>query len=230
MTAEPLALGGLVPFSTGDFPGRLAAVVFAQGCPLRCRYCHNPHLRERGMGTLSWPMVTAWLRRRRGLLDGVVVSGGEPTAQAGLADALSDIRALGFDTGLHSSGANPKRLGEVVKLLDWIGLDMKAPFNKYRKVAGSEAAGRRARQSLDTVLASGVAFEIRTTLHASLLSAEDLLLMADELRANGVRNWVLQIFRPTGCQDTELRQFGRADWLDARLPELRALVPNIAIR
>lgn len=224
------ALGGLVPFSAGDFPGRLAAVVFAQGCPLRCRYCHNAHLRPRQDGSLSWDMITAWLRRRRGLLDGVVVSGGEPTVQVGLADALHDIRKLGFAAGLHSSGVNPKRLAEVLPLLDWIGLDMKAPFEKYALVAGSAAAGQRARQSLHAVLDSGKEFEIRTTLHPSLLSAEDLLAMAGELHRVGVRHWVLQMFRPTGCEDTELRRYGRPAWLEAVLPSLRAVVPDIVVR
>ncbi len=231
MTDATLALGGMVPFSTDDFPDLLSAVLFTQGCPLRCRYCHNPHLQPLAAKSgLSWHTATSWLRRRRGLLDAVVVSGGEPTIQAGLIKALTEIRSLGFAAGLHSSGANPNRLAAALPLLDWIGLDFKAPFNRYAAVTGSASTGGRARRSLHAVLGSGVAFEIRTTVLAELLDANDLLDMARELERYEVRRWVLQIFRPTGCADLALRTAGRPVWLDALVPSLRALVPEIAIR
>src|SRR5579883_974260 len=92
---QALAVGGVTPFTSLDFPGRLAAVVHLQFCPLACSYCHAPELRPSRPGTLAWPEVLAWLKTRRGLLDGVVFSGGEPTAQPGLVAALSATRALG---------------------------------------------------------------------------------------------------------------------------------------
>ena len=92
-----LRVGGLVPFTTTDYPGKLAAVVFAQGCPWRCGYCHNPHLlAPRGGAELAWDGVLDWLDRRQGLLDAVVFSGGEATAQAALAGAVHAVRAKGF--------------------------------------------------------------------------------------------------------------------------------------
>ena len=114
-------LGGLTRFSTVDFPGRLAAVLFAQGCPLACRYCHNGHLRERSAaGSHPWQDVVAWLRTRGGLLDAVVFSGGEPTVQSGLAAALAEVRDLGFAIGLHSAGTHPGRLADTLAMIDWI--------------------------------------------------------------------------------------------------------------
>ena len=117
-----LRVGGLTPLSTTDWPGMLAAVVFCQGCPWRCGYCHNPDLiPARGDHEIPWEDVLAFLRRRQGLLDGVVFSGGEPTAQAGLADAMREVRALGFKIGLHTGGMYPQRLAAVLPLVDWVG-------------------------------------------------------------------------------------------------------------
>ncbi len=230
-SGHALTLGGLAPFSTVDFPGRLAAVLFTQGCPLRCRYCHNPHLRRRTAAPArDWPTTLAWLKRRTGLLDAVVFSGGEPTVQPGLADALAEVRALGFATGLHSAGTHPRRLGQVLKLLDWVGLDVKAPFDRYAAVTGSPRSGAQVRRALDAVLASGISYELRTTVHAALLDAADLVAIAEDLQARWVRRWVLQVFRPTGCVDTALLAPTAPGWLDAVLPSLRSLVPNIVVR
>jgi pyruvate formate lyase activating enzyme len=231
VTAAGLPIGGLIPFSSVDFPGRLAAVLFTQGCPLRCRYCHNTHLRPRNaVAAHDWGATLDWLRRRRGLLDAVVFSGGEPTLHVALPDAIASVRDLGFAIGLHSAGAMPGRLAAVLEAVDWVGLDFKAPFARYQAVTGSAASGDKARQALDTVLGSGVAYELRTTLHPALLGDEDLLAMAEELRARGVRRWVIQRFRATGCGDDELVSSDAPGSLEERLPELRRIVPEIVIR
>ena len=110
-SGKPLRLGGLTPLTTIDFPGRLAAVLYCQGCSWRCTYCHNTELLDAATPpALPWPDALAFLHRRRGLLDGVVFSGGEPTLQAALADALAAVRALGMQTALHTAGMYPQRL------------------------------------------------------------------------------------------------------------------------
>ncbi len=200
-----LPIGGFVPFSTVDFPGRLAAVVFTAGCPLACRYCHNPHLRGAdAVQSPSWESVIARLATRRGVLDGVVFSGGEPTIHRALPAALAQVRALGFATGLHTSGCAPESLARALPLLDWVGLDVKAAFTDYARITGRTGAGARARRSLDLVLASGVAYELRTTIHPALLGPADLDALAADLAPRGVRRVVLQPFRPAGCADAEL--------------------------
>lgn len=209
--ARPLVIGGLERFSVVDWPGQITATVFCQGCGWRCRYCHNPGLIPfRGVGAeapgereWTWPAVIAWLRDRRGLLDGVVFSGGEPTLQPGLADAVRATRELGFRIGLHTGGPVPETLGDVLPLLDWVGFDFKAPFAEYIRVTG-RVGGDAARQSLRMIRAAGVALEVRTTWHPELLSADDLGAMAKALMAEGVGEWVLQRFRPEGCEDAEL--------------------------
>lgn len=182
-----LAVGGLAPFTTIDFPGRLAAVVFCQGCPWRCTYCHNPHLLPRGDGAIPWPTVSKWLESRRGLLDGVVFSGGEPLLQRGLAAALAEVRSLGFATALHTGGAYPKRLAAVLPLLDWVGFDVKAPFAEYAPIVGCDGGGG-ARAALELLLASGVAYDVRCTAPPQL-EASPWIACAPSSMSSAPRPW-----------------------------------------
>lgn len=180
------------------------ATVFCQGCSWRCRYCHNPDLQPAAAPSpISWEEVAAFLATRRGLLDGVVFSGGEPTLQAALPAALEAVRALGLKVGLHTAGPAPERLAPLLPLLDWVGFDAKAPFDSYAPTVGLDA-GTAARESLRLLLASGVACEVRTTAHPLLLDADALARLGTELADMGVRTWVVQSFRPTGCTDAEL--------------------------
>jgi pyruvate formate lyase activating enzyme len=198
--AASLRVGGLSPHSSCDWPGQLVATVFAQGCPWACAYCHNPHLLPtRGSEEIAWGEVLAFLRTRQGLLDGVVFTGGEPTLQDALADAIADVRDLGFLIGLHTGGQFPDRLARVLPKVDWVGLDVKAPWADYERITRVPGSGEAARESLALIVASGIPFEARTTVHPALLSADDLALLADELVAAGVRNFAIQGFRPQGC-------------------------------
>jgi anaerobic ribonucleoside-triphosphate reductase activating protein len=203
-----LRVGGLVPFTAGDYPGHLAAVVFVQGCPWRCSYCHNPHLQPaRGeaelaaAGVPAWRDMRPWLRRRAGLIDAVVFSGGEPTAEPALPQAMAEVRALGLRVGLHTAGTFPQRLQALLPRADWVGLDIKAPLADaatYERITGAAGAAAPVRRSLAAVLASGVAFECRTTAHPALLDDVALIALAAELAAAGVANWALQICRSVG--------------------------------
>src|SRR6266568_2207489 len=188
-----LRVGGLTPLTTIDFPGRLAAVVCLQGCPWRCSYCQNPDLiAADAPGAMSWEHVRAFLERRRGLLDGVVFSGGEPTLQALLGDAVREVRELGFEVGLHSAGMYPDRLAGLLPSLDWIGLDIKAPWQEYDTVTGVPNSGVKARASLAHVLRSGIDYECRTTWHEGLFALDRLLALERELAGLGVTRWRLQ--------------------------------------
>lgn len=229
-SSTDLRIGGLTRLSSCDWPGELVATIFCQGCPWACRYCHNPHLIPAGReGDVPWAGVLAFLQTRRGLLDGVVFSGGEPTLQAGLAEAMAAVRDLGFRVGLHSGGPYPERLAALLPLLDWVGFDVKAPFEAYARITGVPGSGERARASLDLLLASGVDLEVRTTVHPALLGAEDLTALATTLRDLGVRRYVLQPFRPQGCADPDL--LTRAAVQDsALLARLAAAFPGGEVR
>jgi len=197
--AARLRIGGLTPLTSIDFPGRLAAVLFCQGCPWRCGYCHNPDLLDATVtGALPWTQVRAFLERRRGLLDGVVFSGGEPTLQTALSDALGEVRALGFETALHTGGMYPDRLAALLPQLDWVGLDIKGPWRSIDAITRSRDSAPRVQASLQHLLASGVAHECRTTWHPGLFSIDELHRLADELATLGVRRWALQECRTPG--------------------------------
>lgn len=208
--AAAIVVGGLTPLSTTDWPGRLAATVFCQGCAWDCPYCHNAGLRAFGAGERFWAEVLALLETRRGLLEAVVFSGGEPLLQPGLAEAMHEVRDLGFKVGLHTSGMAPEALARVLPLTDWIGLDVKAPRTAYGRITGVAASADAAWESLDLVRKSGVAFELRTTWHLALLSEAELLELAGELSVLGGVEWVLQGFQPEGCEDSALLASGRA--------------------
>ncbi|MBI1752608.1 MAG: anaerobic ribonucleoside-triphosphate reductase activating protein [Acidobacteria bacterium] len=196
---EALRIGGMVPFTTLDFPGHLAAVLFCQGCPWRCGYCHNPHIQglHPPEGAWRWKPVMDWLGSRRGLLDGVVFSGGEPLMQRELPAAMREVRLSGFAVGLHTAGIYPDRLRAVLPEVDWIGFDLKAPYGKYARVTGAPG-DEVARESLALVAASGKAYEVRCTFDPELLDAEDLVHMALWLQEAGVARLVLQPCRRNG--------------------------------
>ena len=197
-SAPRLLIGGITPFSTVDWPGKLACVAFLAGCPWRCPYCQNHQLRSFDAATLTDDDLFAFLDERRGLLDGVVFSGGEPLAQAAVVDAARESRTRGFAVGLHTCGAYPDRLREILPHVDWVGLDVKAPWNAYERVTGVAGSGERARESLELLLAAGVELETRTTWHPALLSPDDVGAIADELAGRGVRTWAVQAYRSIG--------------------------------
>jgi pyruvate formate lyase activating enzyme len=160
-----LNVGGLTRCTTIDYPGELAAVIFCQGCPWRCAYCHNKHLMsEQADTTISWEEIIRFLERRRGLLDAVVFSGGEPTMQTGLVAAISTVKELGFLVGLHTAGAFPEIVEQALPLTDWVGMDIKAPFEEYEEITGAPGSGILASTSADLVRSSSVRHQFRTTL------------------------------------------------------------------
>lgn len=228
-----LHVGGFVPFTSTDYPDALAAVVFCQGCPWRCGYCHNPHLvPAHGADEIAFDCVLDWLASRRGLLDAVVFSGGEPTAQPALVDAIGAVRRLGFDIGLHTGGAYPRRLARALPQVDWVGIDVKAPAADYPAVTGVPGSGMSALASLDLVVAAGVAYEVRTTVHPVLTPFPALLHLARELAARGVERWILQRFRATGCANEDVVTSASAGMILDRglLGRLSERIPFIEIR
>ncbi|MDO8420097.1 MAG: anaerobic ribonucleoside-triphosphate reductase activating protein, partial [Rubrivivax sp.] len=230
-------MGGLTPFTSIDYPGLLSAVVFVQGCPWRCGYCHNPHLQARDPPSgPRWSEVLDFLRQRAGLLDAVVFSGGEPTLDPALPQAIGQVRTLGFKVGLHSAGVYPQRLQAVLPLVDWVGLDIKAPLASdagHERVTGVRGSAAAVRRSLAALVqhgrARGLPFECRTTAHPALLDDAALLAVADDVAAAGVAHWVLQIARAQGSTGT-LTPVGADYPAPDTLRQLRARLPAMAVR
>ena len=194
----PLLIAGITPFSTVDWPGKLACVAFLAGCPWRCPYCQNHPLQSRDSATATDAELFGFLESRRGLLDGVVFSGGEPLAQAACIPAMERAKELGFEVGLHTCGAFPERLRAALPHTDWVGLDVKAPWDAYDRITLGRSSGEAALASLEAVLAAGVAMEARTTWHPSLLSTDDIAAIGRDLAGRGVRSWAVQAYRHIG--------------------------------
>lgn len=230
--AHHLKVGGITPFTATDYPGKLSAVIFIQGCPWRCDYCHNPHLQLRSADSpLAWPAILDLLQRRIGLIDAVVFSGGEATVDPALHAAIRDVRTFGFAIGLHTAGIYPKHLVDLLPLLDWVALDIKAPFDDYQRITHSRDSGELARKSAQMILAAGIAYEFRTTIHASLLPENQLLQLAQTLAQMGVQNYALQLFRPQGCLDSRLNTASNAGYPAPDLvQEIAALFPCFTLR
>lgn len=209
LSATDLQIAGLVPLSTVDWPGRLAATVFCQGCPWACTYCHNTAILDPATpGSVPFAALQELLSRRHGLLDAVVFSGGEATSQHALVPAASQVREAGFAVGLHTGGAYPSRLrtllgldrdGERVSepLVDWVGFDVKAAPGGYDTLVRRSGAWQKAEQSLRMLLASGVDHELRMTVTPALQEqvASVIALVADL----GGRSLVLQRARSEGA-------------------------------
>ncbi len=207
---EDICVSGITPFTTIDFPGRLAGVFYLQGCPWRCRYCYNSEFwplpdRQAGHGVPP-EKILEFLNSRKGRLEAIVFSGGEPTIHERLAVWMRAVKAMGFEIGLHTGGMFPERLTEVLPLCSWVGMDIKAPFHHYEKVTGMAKSGEVARRSAELVIASGIPYEFRTTFHPEVLSEDEVLEMARELATMGCKRYVLQSFRPDHCPDKELRE------------------------
>ena len=200
-----LVVGGVETFSTVDFPGHMAAVVFFQGCPWRCPFCYNTALQQIKTETdFAWEKFISFLERRKGILDAVVFSGGEPLVQDKLASAMEQVKALGYKVALHTGGYRPEKLAEVLPLVDWIGFDIKTPFieEHYHQGTGSKTPLKNILKSLDMIISSGKPFECRTTCDPRLLSIEDIYEIARSLKEKGVEEYHLQKYRPIPSDTT----------------------------
>jgi pyruvate formate lyase activating enzyme len=226
-----MKIGGIAPFTTIDYPDALAAVLFCQGCPWRCSYCHNPHLQSCSIeGAYDWPRILHFLEMRQGFLEAVVFSGGEPTQQPDLLNAIRDVRALGFKIGLHTAGMHPEKLQGVLPGIDWVGMDIKAPFDDYERITRIPQSGSAAKISAGHILASSIPYEFRTTVHPRLLSSKDLRRLGDDLIALGARNYALQQFRSQGCGNENLTTVYQNSWDDALIEHFKNSFQTFLIR
>lgn len=207
MDKQPIIIGDVEKFSIVDFPEHIAAVVFMQGCVWRCPFCYNTSLQQLGAKPESeWDFakLMALLERRKGIIDAVVFSGGEPLAQDGLSEAIDKVKALGYKIGLHTGGYRPEMLQKIIGKLDWAGLDIKAPLTaeRYAQATGGYKQVENIKQSLKILQGSGVHFECRTTCDPRILQLDDIYAIADELKKAGVKEYYLQKYRPIPSDKT----------------------------
>ena len=194
-----------------DYPGQLAAVVFTKGCNFRCHFCYNPLLvwpdretdekkYEKTYSPISEDEFFLFLEKRKGKLDGVVITGGEPTLHADLPYFIKKIRALNYKIKLDTNGTNPEAIKKLLaeNLIDYIAMDLKASFDKYESVVGVKINCQELEKSVKIVIESGLPHEFRTTVVPGLLELSDFDKMGKIIA--GADAWYLQKFK----SDTEL--------------------------
>ena len=197
-------IGYLQKSSLIDYPGKISAIIFTQGCNFRCGYCHNPELVDPAL--FSEPVahdgIFAFLKKRTGKLDAVVITGGEPTMHKALPAFAAAIKDLGYLVKLDTNGTNPKVLsGMIAKgTIDYIAMDVKAPLEKYDEVVGARVDNDAVIASMNMIMGSSVDYEFRTTLVQDLLVPEDIVMIGEQIR--GAMLYVLQRFVPSKHVDT----------------------------
>ena len=208
-----MLIGGLQKFSLLDYPGHLSAIIFTQGCNLRCQFCYNPMLvrsakpdkskylslaknkQNKGHLCLSEDDLLAFLKARRGKLEAVVITGGEPTIQPDLVEFLTKIKKSGYLVKLDTNGTNPEKLKLLIrkKLVDYIAMDIKASSAGYQKITKKKINFDKIRQSVKIIMASCLPYEFRTTLAPGLVGGKDLKEIAQLIK--GADRWYLQQFK-----------------------------------
>ena len=194
-----MRIGGFQKLTLIDFPGKVAATVFTQGCDFRCGFCHNPELvlPQLFQEPLSPEMVLLYLSGRKDKLQGVVITGGEPTLQKGLVDFITRIKEMGLAVKLDTNGSHPEVLTTLIgsKLIDYIAMDIKTSLVKYAEVTGVACDTEKIQESINLIINSGIPYQLRTTLIKDYCSEEDLPYI--QLLVEKADHYVLQAFTPS---------------------------------
>ncbi len=188
---------GYLPTSLIDYPGKIVSVVFLPRCNFSCPYCFNVEMvkDDKKLNKIPEENIIEHLKSRKKWLDGVCITGGEPTLQKGLPDFIKKIKELGFLVKLDTNGTNPEMLAQLLKekLIDYIAMDVKGPLGKYPQIAKTDAGLEGVKKSVELIKKSGVDYEFRTTVSPALLSKKDIEEMGKWLK--GVKKLCLQQIR-----------------------------------
>lgn len=195
-----MKIGGIQKFSTVDYPGHTCAALFTIGCNMRCGYCHNPELvlPEQFVGELPTDEILEFLETRVGLLDGVAISGGEPTIHEDLPLFIDKLKKMGFLVKLDTNGTNPSMLKKLLdaKMVDFVAMDIKGPLAKYQQIAARPVSEIAIRESID-LIKSRVAHEFRTTIVRTQLTPTDFYAIGELVE--GAQRYALQHYVPRGA-------------------------------
>lgn len=211
---------GFIKCSLVDYPGNICATVFTGGCNMNCTYCHNPELicPKKDMQSYTEEHILSFLLTRKGKLDGVCITGGEPTLHKDLLQFMADVKRLGFLVKLDTNGTNPDFLQQAFsqKIVDFVAMDVKAPFEAYERLTQvSPLLLNKIKLSMKLIEQSGVAFEYRTTVVNGFHTKEMLYGMRDVVRPS--KPFFLQKCRQQFAQDEALRSF--SDFSDIEMKE-----------
>lgn len=227
-----MKIHGLQKMTLLDFPGRVACTVFLGGCDLNCPFCHNAELID---GTAQPVMddteLLAFLEKRKGLLDGVAFTGGEPTLRKDLPDLLRKIRAMGFPIKLDTNGMHPDRLKAMLDegLLDYVAMDVKAGPQHYAHTCGLESIDLDPiNESIQILLNSRIDYEFRTTVVDELHTMDDFIAIASWIA--GAKAYYLQAFTDRDTVVYENFHAPTRECMEAYASAVRKTVPNTSLR
>jgi len=193
-------IGGLQKTTLIDFPGKIAATIFISGCSFRCPWCYSPELvlpeKIKKHPKISEKYLFDFLKKRKGLLDGVCITGGEPTIHKDLPDFIKKIKKLGYLVKIDTNGSNPEMLKKIIakKLVDYVAMDIKAPKEKYNELVGVKINIKKIQKSIDILKEKKVDYEFRSTIVPTVHTKEDVIEMAKWIK--GAKRYYLQNFRP----------------------------------
>jgi len=200
-----MIIGGIQKFSLLDYPGHISAIIFTQGCNFRCHFCYNPELVNKirqssqasyqGQPAVSRAGLFEFLEKRKGKLDGIVVTGGEPTIHRDLPGFLRRIKKMGYAVKLDTNGTNPSMLEELISAgsVDYLAMDIKAPYDKYEQTVNAGVNSEDIARSIAAVMSSELPYEFRTTVVPGLLGMEDIEAVGKTIK--GADKWFLQSFK-----------------------------------
>lgn len=214
-------IGGLQKLSLVDYPGKTAAGIFTIGCNMFCGFCHNPELvdSKQFVPEISHDVIFDFLEKRRGLLDGVVISGGEPTLHKGLPELAKKIKKMGFLIKLDSQGTNPEMIKKLWEqnTLDFVAMDIKSSLSRYETVAQRPVDIEKVKQSIEFIKNCGVDYEFRTTVIDEIHTLDDMREIAETL--NGAKRYAFQRFRPGVVLNPEYHNYH--PYNDAKIEKVR---------
>jgi len=218
-----MIIGGFQKFSLIDYPGKICAIIFTQGCNFRCPYCHNPELVNPKLfrEPIDENDIFRFLEMRKGKLDAVEITGGEPTLQPDLIEFMRKIKAMGFLIKLDTNGTNPEVVEKIIKnkLVDYIAMDVKAPLEKYEKVVRAKVDKQKIKEAISLIMNSHIDYEFRTTVTKSILTKEDIIDIAKTIK--GSKLYVLQKFIHSKILDPSLAKRAKT-FSDAELEAIRS--------
>ena len=221
-----MKIGGWQKVSLVDYPGKICTILFAQGCNFRCPYCHNPELVLPSLykDVLAEAPIFAYLEKRKGVIDAVTITGGEPTIQADLTGLITRIKDLGYLVKLDTNGSRPQVLKELIGrgVLDYIAMDIKGPVERYGDITRTPVVSEDIRKSVGIIIGSGVLCEFRTTVVESLLTEKDFEQIGRLIRHAPL--YTLQQFIPSKALDPTYLQ--EPPTSEAYLSRLKALLQN----
>ena len=228
-----MKIGGFQKTSLLDYPGEISAIIWTVGCNFNCPFCYNIDLVKGNVELFPVEEIFGFLKKRKGLIEGLVISGGEPFLQKDLKEFCKKVKKIGYKIKIDTNGTFPEKLQELIdkKLVDYVAMDIKAPFKKYDKLAGKKTNMKKIKKSIEIIQDSDLDYEFKTTFVPDLLIKEDIVEIAKWLK--GSRLYYLQQFKndiPVISSKLSKKQSYSSNYLKETLNEIKPYFDECYLR